>query len=312
MIKLRGIAWDHPRGRAPLEATAGLYARQHGVDVEWFARSLQAFGDAPIEALAEEYDVIIVDHPHVGVALADARPLLPLDEHLDRAVLATLEAQSAGPSHASYRLGDHQWGLALDGAMQTSVLRRDLLDIDAPRDWESALRLGADLRRSGVMLAMPLAACDAVCSFISICAGRGGMNEPDVRLVDPEIGAYGLELLVRLREIAHPRSVDWNPIQMLDQMSTREDVAYCPLSFCYTNYSRTGFRPHLLEFGPIPQRSGSILGGAGFAVSARCRHPAEACAYGAWLCSAEVQRGQYVEQGGCERRSKVGARGGRE
>ncbi|RPJ45272.1 MAG: hypothetical protein EHM21_09510 [Chloroflexi bacterium] len=34
------------------------------------------------------------------------------------------------------------------------------------------------------------------------------------------------------------------------------------------------------------------------AVSAHCQHPIEACNYGAWICSAEIQRSLYLENGG--------------
>lgn len=298
MITLRGITWDHPRGREPLEATADLYARRFGVRVDWSARSLKDFGDAPIDVLAERFDIIILDHPHVGIALTARRPLLPLDAYLSPADLRALAAQSAGPSHESYTLAGHQWGLANDGAMQAGSRRPDLGAFDWPRDWDSAITLGSDLARGSARLAIPLAPTDAVCSFISLCAGRDGMNEPAHRLVRHDVGLWALDVLQRLLAVAHPESPQWNPIALYDHMSTHDDVAYCPLAFCYTNYARAGFRPRRLAFGLVPQQRGSILGGAGFGVSARCRHPREACAYGLWLCGAEVQRGLYVRHGG--------------
>ncbi len=298
MIELTGIGWDHPRAMGPLVATAPLYAERTGVRVSWSARSLKDFGDAPIDALAERYDLIILDHPHLGVALTDHCPLVAMDRYLDAATLQTLADQSAGPSHASYTLGDHPWALAVDGAMQSSAFRPDLFKDELPSGWDAALTLAEDLADAPAKLAIPLAACDAVCSFISICAGQGAMDQPAVRFVERERGLDALGILRRLKAAAHPASVHWNPIQMLDHMSTHNDVAYCPLTFCYTNYSRTGFRDKPVRFGAIPQRTGSILGGAGFAVSAKCRYPAEACAYGAWLCSAGVQAGPYTEHGG--------------
>lgn len=298
MITLQGITWDHPRGRQPLESTAEFYADQFGVRVEWSARSLREFGDAPIDALADRFDVIILDHPHVGIALSDRKPLLPLDEHVSDSELLVLAGQSAGPSHQSYTLAGHQWGLAVDGAMQAGSRRPDLGSFGWPPDWESALALGAELARGRTRLAVPMAPTDAVCSFISLCAGREGMNEPQSRFVDREAGLWALGVLQQLLAVAHPQSVHWNPIALYDHMSTHDDVVYCPLAFCYTNYARTGFRTRRIDFGAIPQRSGSILGGAGVGVSARSKHPREACAYALWLCSARVQRGLYVQHGG--------------
>ena len=66
MITLRGITWDHPRGYAPLAASVAPYAQAHSVRVEWERRSLKDFGDAPLPELARDYDLLIIDHPHVG------------------------------------------------------------------------------------------------------------------------------------------------------------------------------------------------------------------------------------------------------
>jgi len=42
MVPLSGITWDHPRGRAPLVATAEEFARDHGVPIRPGARELLA------------------------------------------------------------------------------------------------------------------------------------------------------------------------------------------------------------------------------------------------------------------------------
>jgi len=73
--------------------------------------------------------------------------------------------------------------------------------------------------------------------------------------------------------------------------------------FGYSNYARAGFRPRLLRFGGIPSAGpraggGAILGGTGLAISARCRHKAEAAAFADWVCGAETQAGLYVQAGG--------------
>ena len=133
MITLRGITWDHARGYAPLAASVEPYARQAGVRVEWDKRSLKDFGDAPVDVLAEDYDLLIIDHPHVGLA-AETGCLLALDTTITPDVLKTLAQQSAGPSHASYFYAGHQWAFAIDAAMQASVYRPDLVDrVAAPK-----------------------------------------------------------------------------------------------------------------------------------------------------------------------------------
>ena len=58
-VELRGITWDHPRGYDPLAATARAYAASHpGMAITWEKRSLQAFADYPIEALAIQIHLV--------------------------------------------------------------------------------------------------------------------------------------------------------------------------------------------------------------------------------------------------------------
>jgi multiple sugar transport system substrate-binding protein len=290
VIELRGVTWDHDRGYAPLAASTRRYASEFAVRIQWDKRSLKDFGDAPPGALAERYDLLVIDHPHVGVA-AETGCLLPLDSWIAPDVLATLARESAGPSHASYSYAGHQWALAVDAAMQTSAYRPDLLCAQLPSSWEEAASLAAPL-------ALPLQPTDAICSFLTLCASFAHPAACGDRLVDDAIGHRALRTLADLRARAHPSSLDWNPILLLDHMSRSNDVSYCPLAFCYTNYSRAGYAPQLVRFATIPGVGGSILGGAGLAVSARCAHAEAACAYAAWICSATIQRTLYVENGG--------------
>jgi multiple sugar transport system substrate-binding protein len=296
-ISLRGITWDHPRGFQPLAASVEPYAAISGARVTWEKRSLKDFGDAPIDTLAESYDLLIIDHPHVGMA-AESGCLLALDDWIDAETLATLAAQSAGPSHASYTWEGHQWALAIDAAMQASATRPDLLDAPLPQSWDEVLALGARLAGTAHRAAMPLVPTDCICSFLTLCASMGDPPGRGGRLVGEDVGRAALRWLAEFARVAHPDSLKWNPIRLLDRMSQTDEVAYCPLSFCYTNYARAGYAPHLVRFADIPGVRGSLLGGAGFAVSARCQQPDAACAYGLWLCSAETQRGFYVENGG--------------
>jgi multiple sugar transport system substrate-binding protein len=296
-IQLKGITWDHPRGYEPLLACSRQYAAATDVQVTWDRRSLKAFGDQPIDELTQSYDLVIIDHPHVGLT-ASTGCLLPLDEWLSADTLRTLATESAGPSHASYSYAGHQWGLAIDAALQTAVYRADLLNSPLPQSWPDVITLGEQARSQGRYVALPLVPTDAICSFLSLCASLGAPPGQSDDLVPAEAGLRALSLLRDMKAVAHPNSLDWNPIHMLDHMSSADDVVYCPLTFCYTNYSRQGYQPHLLTFTTVPGVRGAILGGTGFAVSSNCAHPQAACDYGAWLCSAAVQSGCYVEAGG--------------
>ncbi len=297
MITLRGITWDHPRGYQPLAASIEPYATKTGVRVNWEKRSLKEFGDTPVDWLAEQYDLLIIDHPHVGLAVA-TNALLPLDTCIAPDILEKLAAESAGPSHASYTYAGRQWALAIDAAMQTSAYRPDLLDEALPTTWDEVIAFGQRLRNTSRWMAATLAPTDCACYFLTLCASLGDPPGLGDSLVSERVGRQALELIIEFHRLSHPDSLTWNPIRMLDHMSREKDVVYCPLTFCYTNYSRAGYAPHLVRFANIPGVKGSILGGTGYAVSARCQRPEAACDYGVWLCSADTQRTFYVENGG--------------
>lgn len=307
MIELRGISWNHPRGHDCMVATADLFTAAHpDVRITWQPRSLQAFADAPIEQLAKDYDLLVIDHPFVGFAAADGC-LLPLDDYLDAAVLADQAANSVGPSHRSYTAADHQWALATDAAGHVAAYRPDLLDPlgGVPRTWDDVLHLAARQQgRQTAQVAIPLIPVDAICAFCSLCAAAGEepFAAPD-QVIGRAAGRYALETLRALRVSGHPDSLDRNPPRMLDLMGTSDEVAYAPLLFGYSNYARPGFRPNLVRFGPVPITSGTlprggILGGAGLAVSSSTDHPETAVQYVAFVASRDIQRGAYFAAGG--------------
>src|ERR671931_770884 len=169
MTTLRGITWAHTRGYVPLVAASAAFAeRGGGIEAVWDRRSLWAFGEAPIEELAEAYDLIVIDHPSVGFA-AERELLLPLDRYLPEDFLREQETQSVGPSYRSYTYDGHQWALAIDASGQTSATRPDVLDgmgLEIPQSWEEVVSLA---RRTGAV-AMPLAPIDALSSFFTLCA----------------------------------------------------------------------------------------------------------------------------------------------
>lgn len=297
MIKLKGMTWDHPRGYQPLDTSIPLVREKFGIEVSWDRRSLKDFGDFPIETLADDYDLLIIDHPHAGVA-ASTGCLIAFDDYLDADTLETFAEQSAGLSHISYQFEEHQWALAIDTATQVSVYRPDLFVENFPDSWDAVIHLGQQLRDDKQSIAIPLCPTDAMCSFLTLNASLRETTQIDGKPFDETTGTQALTLLQQLYTVSHPDSANWNPIQLLDYMSENDDVAYCPLSFGYTNYARANYRAHQLRFHDIPAVKGALLGGTGFAVSSRCQHPEKAVAYGAWLCGAEIQRTHYVQAGG--------------
>jgi len=169
---LRGITWDHVRGYGALDASVNTYGEKTGIQIQWDKRSLKDFGDASLERLAREYDLIIMDHPHCGSASA-TRCILPLDETLGHDELLEA-ANSVGPSFDSYFYGRHQWALPVDAACQVSCRRPDLLDdVALPKTWNEVLDLAELLKSKGLFIGMALCPTDCTCSFLTLCAQFG-------------------------------------------------------------------------------------------------------------------------------------------
>ncbi len=306
MVELRGITWDHPRGLAPMRATAAAYAHDHpDVRITWDARSLHDFGARPLDQMVHDYDLLVIDHPFVGTA-AGGGYLAPLDEYLPAAFLSAQGAQSVGASHRSYAYADHQWALAIDAAAQVGAYRPDLLTaigVTVPRTWDDVFALAR--RRAGPRVALPLTPVNAISSFLTLCANHGEpAGQEATHVVSRAMGRTALDMLRRLVALAHPASLDLDPPAMLDRMAETDEIAYCPLLFGYSNYARPGAYTHLCRFTNIPAATdggkpcGALLGGAGVAVSASCHAMSQACAYAQWVVSPDCQRTLYVEAGG--------------
>ena len=295
MTTLRGMTWEHPRGHGCLVAAAARYADLTGVEVRWEQRSLQDFADAPLETLAENHDLLVIDHPHVPAA-AQTGVLAPLDGAGDADRLADLAAHTVGPSHASYQHAGRQWGLAVDAAAQVAAYRPDLLP-EPPRDWDAVLALAA----AGRVL-WPAKPVDAFSSLVTVSAGRAAARGDRTAFLVADDVAVALDLLHRLARAVPARCLDQNPIEVAEELSRGEQYAYAPLLFGYTNYSRSGFRLHRLRYVDIPAGPdgpvGSLLGGAGIAVSALSRQCDAARAFAFWVTGPEVQRGVYFDGGG--------------
>jgi multiple sugar transport system substrate-binding protein len=304
-VELRGITWDHERGLGGLRATAEEYGRRRpDVRVRWTVRSLQDFAVEPVDRLSERFDLIYIDHPAIGYAVA-RDCLVPLDECLDPAFVADHDRQSVGRSAESYRWDGHLWALATDGAAQVSAFRPDLLErsgIDVPRTWEEVVAAASALRRQGLWVAVPTIPVDAVCAFLALCVAGGAEPFGGDSVVSRDVGRDALRTLRRVVEEAHPESTSWNPPRTLERMSTQDDVAYCPLAFGYSNYARPGFRANAVRFTGGPAGADGVLrgtlGGAGLALSSRSSHVDEAVAYAAYVADPHVQRTVYFEGGG--------------
>ncbi len=298
MVDLRGMTWDHPRGFDPMVATSTAYAAAHaGVSITWEKRSLQAFADRPISEMAQTYDLMVIDHPHVG-EVAKQGNLLALDG-LREAQMAALAKGSVGLSHPSYEIDGHQWALAIDTATPVACLRPDLLD-QVPRIWSEVL----DLAKAG-RVGFALIPINALMSFFGMARnlGYGIADQPD-HLMDRAEAQHVLGLLREIVALMDPRCLKLDPIGIYEWMGRQNQApAYSPFGYGYTNYSRAGFCRFPLAFHDAPgvtetSPRGTVLGGTGIAVSAFTKHRDVAVDYAFWIAGADCQKGLFTASGG--------------
>jgi multiple sugar transport system substrate-binding protein len=300
---LRGMTWAHTRGFLPMVATAQRYQELNpGVEIVWEKRSLRAFEEFPIEKLAAEYDLIVIDHPFVGYA-AQHGPLLALDQHLPDAFLADQAQNSVGASHASYRYGGHHWALAIDAATPVAFWRDDLLashGLQVPKTWSELLALA---KRGHVEI--PAAPINCLMNFYMMCIALGEtpFASPE-RIAEDGTSLEAIRLLRELIGVCDPGCWRRNPIASHDLVASAANskVVYCPFAYGYSNYSRHGYAAHRLTFGELPlfgdAKLCSTLGGTGLAISALRPNAEECVAYAQFVASERVQRTVYTHAGG--------------
>lgn len=275
-----GLTWDHPRGRHALEASAGDIGG--GDTLRWEVQPLEGFESAPIDELARRYDLLVLDHPHLGDARA-SDGIRPLDELFDEERLRLWSDAAVGPSIASYTLDGRLWALPLDAATQVSARRRDLV-ADAPRTWEEALSLVP----TGYV-ATSLAGPHAFLSLCSIAVSLGDDPGRGPSFFDRHIALRALALLGRLSANAPEGTATLNPIGLLDRMRDRGDIGYVPLVYGYVNYSSAAIA---FDHPPAQDgRIGSTIGGTGVAITRRSEPSAALLAHLQRLLDDDTQRG---------------------
>lgn len=287
----RGLTWDHPRGFNALDAAARDALARNEVSIAWQTQPLEGFESAPIADLCARYDLVVLDHPHVGEAV-EAGCLYSMEEIFGNDLLALLEQDTVGPCLSSYRFAGRQWALPLDAASQVMALRPDLLEGPPPRLWDDVLALVG----SGVPVAASIAGPHAILSFFSICAALGdppAIADPD-NLVSREIGRLAYAILARIARSMPAKARPLNPIGLLGLMAREDSVALCPLVYGYVNYSRPapGLKP--VAFHDAPRIAGGFprgtLGGTGIGISRRCSPDKALKDHLLWLMGQAAQR----------------------
>jgi multiple sugar transport system substrate-binding protein len=295
---LRGMTWDHPRGYDPLLACSAAWQERTGVRVEWERRSLQDFESFPVAQLAERYDLIVIDHPHVG-QITREQCLVPLDNGMDH--LASLGRDYVGASLASYVWEGRLWALPIDAAAQVQAWRPDRL-ASPPTEWRLMLQLAA----AGEVLC-PLRPPHDLMALFTL----SGLSGSPARVNGPELlapaAAIAYELLRELTALLDPVCLAMDPIAVLERMSQPDSRCIAsPLIYGYVSYSHPGgtVGRAAVAFGdllPLTTGSrpiGSALGGTGIAVSARSPQRQAAIDFAYWVAGREAQRGPYLAGGG--------------
>ncbi|WP_027330203.1 ABC transporter substrate-binding protein [Marinimicrobium agarilyticum] len=302
VTELKGITWGHTRGYVPMTATAQRFEELNpGVRITWSKRSLQAFADQPIDELAKEYDLLVIDHPWAGFA-AQTGVIVPLEDWVGEDFLADQAANTVGHSHESYRYADQQWALAIDAATPVAAARMDLLEeagVGMPQTWDDLMALAKQGK-----VAVPSIPQDTLMNFYMLCCTLG--EDPCVSDGEVVSEAVGTEALQRLRDLSvhlDRQCFDWNPIKVYEAMTRTDDFAYCPFAYGYANYAKPNYARRCLKFADVValengERCRTTLGGTGLAISASSNHKEIAAEYARFVANADMQKGFYIEFGG--------------
>lgn len=267
-VVLDGLTWEHPRAWRGLEAACGSMT---GVNVTWQRQPLAGFENEPVAQLAKRFDLLVVDHPGLGAAIAgDA--LVPVSDVVEADDLVAWQNESVAATWRSYTVDAVLYALPLDAATQATVYRADLLT-EPPRRWDDV----ADLARSR-SVALCLGGPHAGLLLLALAAERRPGRSS---LFDADLAARAVDLLRQLWRSVDREASRLDPIGLHDLLATTDEVVCCPLTYTYAAYGSTGSGQPLSwaaapAFGAARPEAASVLGGTGLAVSPRALDRPEA------------------------------------
>ena len=303
------MTWGHRRATEPLAALDRLFREQRpDVEIEWRVRPLSGFEFDPIDRLAAENDFIIFDHPFCG-RIDATNCLLSVADIVSE---AGGPAAYIGPSVETYRYGGGEWAVPVDAACQVAAYRPDLLnrlDLDVPRSWNVVCALSEGASARGLSAAIGLHGVHSLMTFFSLCANLGSPYADDHTrpAADNAVVSEALAQMRRFVGLCAAPVLDWNSIEVQEQLSSSDELVYCPAVYGFAAYGEAD-RNGMLAFGPFPGLrgpafdAGSTIGGAGLGVSARvASDPAReeaALAYARLAASREVQATVFTRHHG--------------
>lgn len=299
--KLTGVTWDHSRGYMPMLATSQRFCEMHsGIEITWKKRTLQDFADKSIVELAAGFDLLVIDHPWIGIA-AEQGIILPVNQYIPDPFMNDLKNNSLGPSYDSYYYNNCQWALPIDAAVPIASYRPDLLNslkMTLPKTFEQLLKMAVN---GGVIF--PAIGIDVLMHFYMFCSSLGEdpfLSEKNV--ISKRAGTLALQLLKQLTGKVDKKCFDWNPIMVYEMMTLTDDFIYCPFAYGYSNYARDGYARKRLSFHDMISLNDtkmiSTVGGAGIAVSSKTQQISAAMEYLQYVSSGECQRTIYFDSGG--------------
>jgi multiple sugar transport system substrate-binding protein len=268
MTPLRGITWSHPRGFAPLEKLAELAGepgplRVDAPQIVWSKQNLSGFESTSIADLAHEFDLIVLDHPGLGAAVAEDA-LEPLDD-IESFRESELTGRYVSGSLEAYRYEGRQYAIPIDAATQVSAWAGE-----APASsWEEVLS------RQGPRWALPTKSPHAILSLLGVAASiePGFLANPD-ELIPTGTGRLAFETFAAFVRGMPATVHDLDPIEILELMSNG-DVDASPLLYGYVTYARSSERHRMVQFADAPAGAagapGCVLGGTGIALSRHSR-----------------------------------------
>lgn len=300
---MKGITWAHTRGFVPMVATSQRYSELNPeIQIQWEKRSLQGFADDPIEKLAQDYDFLIIDHPHIG-SMSESGAVLPLDKYLPSHFLHDQLVNQVGHAHENYYYNGHQWALSIDVAAPVASWREDKFDelsLELPESWSELIVLA----KLGYVL-LPSIPVDSLMNLYPLCLDQSPeLFTKKAIIADAEVLSYALARLKELVECCDPKALQCNPISVYEILANNKSKEiYCPMAFGYSNYSREGYCEHPLTFGnvikgPSGKPFRTTIGGAGIAVSSNCKEVNIALDYVKYVMSPLCQSTLYFDSGG--------------
>ena len=298
MVTLTGITWDHSRGFVPLAATAQRFEEiNKNVRIHWQKRSLAEFGEFPVDKLAAEYDLAIIDHPWAGYAV-EKKCFINLAEAIEHNQYNELYRDAIGLSAESYLYEGNQVAMAIDAAAPIALYSPGKMSSkEIPSSWTDVLNAAKEKR--AISAGNPTS---LLMEFYMFC----NRLNPDIfkdDLIDTDSMSEALEIIAEYFSWLDPICYQMNPIAIHEILS-RNDNKYCytPCEFGYSNYSRTGYAQTKLKATNLVtyknMRLRTILGGAGIAISRKCQHPEIALSYLMYSISPRIQTSIYGANGG--------------